>query len=194
MEYPYKIAQRPARLYWTMLSSLVFVAMGVFLLFNQAPDFRAFTVIAAILNIAFFGGGALLLFRQARKSGTALLIDTAGIHDDTTLLRRRLISWEDIRAIRSDSLLGNTFLLIDVHNPEDFIKRMPGGILKKMARDNAEKFGTPVYIPTKHLNIKHEELVNLLQQELEQYRALPEDLRLELKDPLPRELRGGDIS
>lgn len=189
MNYPHKIAKKTSQYYWSLLFCLPWIIMGVFLLFNQAPHMRVFTIVSAIVNLVFFGGGAILVVKQLQKSGSAILVDTTGIHDNVSFLKERSIPWEDILEIRSGSTLGTKYLLIDVRNPEDYINSRSGGIVKSVVRTNANIFGTPIYIPTSILEMPHDEIIRMMQQELKQFRALPDDLLTELSNPIMRDIQ-----
>lgn len=197
MEYPYKIPLDKTRLYTlASICTLLFLA-GLPVLIKGGENFvdgiRPFIMLAFAVNTLLFGSGAFVLFRQARQKEDGLIIDTQGIHDKTTRQHRH-IPWEEVNEIRSLMVSGSPFVMIDVNDPERFIARAGGIIPQRGLRANLKRYGTPVVIQTSNLKMKHEEIVTLLEKELAQYRALPEDLRLELLDPLARELRKLDLS
>jgi hypothetical protein len=129
---------------------------------------------------------------MARRNKAAIRIDTSGLHDYSTGISIGRIDWEDILEFRSESVFGNHFILVDVSHPEDYITRGEGTLAQKSLNANAKKYGSPITILTDNLQMKHGKLLALLQIALTIFRALPDDLRSTLKDPLPREWREGN--
>jgi len=192
MEYPYKIPLDKTRLY-TLASTCTFLFLaGLPILLKGGDNFidaiRPFIMLAFAVNTLLFGSAAFVLFRQALQKEDGLLIDTQGIHDKTTRQHQR-IPWEEVDGIRSVYVSGSPFVMIDVHDPERFIVKAGGIISQRSLRTNLKRYGTPIAIQTSNLKIKHEEIISLLTKELTQYRALPDDLRLKLLDPLARDIQ-----
>lgn len=189
MEYPYRIPLDKTRLYTlAFICAFLFLA-GLPVLLKGGDSFvdgiRPFIMLAFAVNAVLFGSGAFVLFRQARQKEDGLIIDTQGIHDKTTRQHRR-VDWEEIDDIRSELVSGSSFVMVDIHDPERFIAQAAGTIMQRGLRSNLKRFGTPVVIATSNLKLEHGEIIELIMAELKQYRALPEDLRLKLKEPLIR--------
>lgn len=197
MDYPYKIPLHKTRLYImaTVCTVLCLVCLPVIL--SGGDDFvgvlKPMMLLAMWVNAFLFGASAWQLFSKARQAGEGMLIDTVGIHDHIAQ-KSRLISWEDIAGLRSVKVSGGSFILVDVDDPESYIAKAGGLLQRKGLQTNLKRYGTPIAIPTNNLKLGHDEIFVLLEQELRQYRALPPDLRKELKDPLPLILRDTNLS
>lgn len=183
MDYPYKIPLRKTRLYLLAVVALFMSVMGIPILLKGASTFhepyQPYVMALMAINTLFFGGCTVNIFQQARKKDQGLIIDSYGVEIKLHTVHR-MIAWEEITDIRSLKYADAHFILVDVVDPE---KYMTGGSLFRRAwKRNLKKFGTPIAIPTGNLDKKHEEILELLTREFEQYRALPEDLRLELKE------------
>ncbi|MEM9258901.1 MAG: STM3941 family protein [Bacteroidota bacterium] len=183
MDYPYKIPLRKPGLYLLLAVALFLCLMGLPILFKGGSTFseawRPFVLVAMAINTLFFGGGAVYLFHQVLKKNQGLVIDSYGV--EVNLYSAHLtIPWEDITAIRPLKVSETNFILIDVERPEKYITG--SGLLRYSWRKNLKRYGTPIAIPTDNLDKNHEELLKLITQEWEEYRALPDDLRLELKE------------
>lgn len=192
MDYPYKISLNKTRLYTlaSVCTLLFLVSLPVLLRGGDSfvDGIRPLIMLAFAVNALLFGSGAFVLFRQARQREDGLRVDTEGIHDQTTRQHRH-IPWEEVEGIRSVHVSGTPFVMIDVHDPQRFIAGSGGLIQRRNLRANQKRYGTPIAIQTSNLKLKHEEIVRLLENELTQYRALPDDLRLKLLDPLTRDIQ-----
>lgn len=191
MEYPYRIPLNKTRLY-TLASICTFLFLaGLPVLLKGGDNFvdgiRPFIMLAFAINALLFGSGAFVLFRQARQKEDGLIIDTQGIHDKTTRQHRH-INWGEVDDIRSVEISRSSFIMIDVNDPERFIARAAGSLMQKGLRSNLKQYGTPVAIATSNLKMDHEKIMALLTEEFKNYRALPNDLRLKLLDPLSRDI------
>ncbi len=196
MEYPYRIPQHKARLYTlsAICAFLLLVTLPVLLQGGSSfmPDLRPFILLAFGINAVLFAAGAFQLFRQARQAEAGLVIDTVGIHDRTSPYHRT-IRWDQVLDVKSEVISGSNFAVVEVEDPESFVQRAKGLIERRGLSANLKKHGTPIVIPTSNLKLPHKKIMELLAEEFLQYRALPQDLRDELKDPLPRELRKNNL-
>ncbi|TXF90528.1 hypothetical protein FUA23_05360 [Neolewinella aurantiaca] len=192
MNYPIDIGFKKWRIYLLLAATLAFVLLCGWYITGPTegfpfPPWVLMTI--GWVGLLFFSVTLFYIGRMLRRNLPALRIDTTGLHDQTTGTAIGRIGWEDIEGFRSASMLGNHFILVDVSNPEAYLLRGEGQLAQRGLRANHKKYGTPIVIVTNNLKTKHEELLALLQDELKTYRALPEDLRTELREALPGELR-----
>ena len=94
-----------------------------------------------------------LFFLKNKKPEIALIINEDEIttpHSEMKLLGT--IFWKDIFAVGTKNTLTDTFLLVKVENPTDYIQRANSNFkLKQQLRSNLLKYGTPIIISTKGL-------------------------------------------
>ncbi|WP_020571669.1 STM3941 family protein [Neolewinella persica] len=194
MTYPIDVPFKKTRLLFLLLASVGF--MGLCVWYITGPE-RLQGLPVATWVVALVGWIGLIMtmtasffiIRMVRKNKVAIRIDTSGVHDHSTGISIGRIDWEDILEFRSTSVLGNHFILVDVNNPEEYISRGAGTLAQKSLNANFQRYGAPVTISTNNLQMKHEELLALLQNELKGFRALPDDLRLTLKNSVSKEWR-----
>ncbi len=196
MEYPYRIPQNKTRLYAlaAVCTFLFLLSLPVLLQADSLfiPDLRPFVLLAMGINAVLFALGAFQLFRQASQKEEGLTINTVGIHDKTSP-QHRTIPWDEVTTIDAKVIAGNHFVVIGVTDPERFLQRAKGLLQRWGLRSNLKRHGTPIVIPTNNLKLEPHQITALLKQEFLQYRALPEDLRMELKDPIPWSLRENNL-
>lgn len=196
MNYPIDIGFKKWRIYLLLVAALAFVLLCGWYITSPAGDFPFpswVLVSVGWLGLLFFSMAFFYIVRMLRRNQPALRIDTTGLHDRTTGIAVGRIDWEDIEGFRSTSVLGNHFILVDVADAEEYTQRGEGRLAEKALRANHKKHGTPIAIVTNNITMDHDELLSLLEGELKNYRALPDDLREELREPLPRGMRGGEV-
>ena len=196
MDYPYRIPQHKTRLYTlsAICAFLFLVTLPVLINGGSSftPNLRPLILLAFSINAVLFGLGSAQLFRQARQAEEGLVIDTTGIHDKTSP-RHRTIPWDQVVDVKSEVISGSNFAVVEVIDADAFVSRARGFVERRALRTNLKKHGTPIVIPTSNLKLPHKKIMELLAEEFLQYRALPKDLREELKDPLPLSLRDNDL-
>lgn len=96
-----------------------------------------------------------------RKPG--LVIDETGITDNASSVKAGLITWQDIKNIRSVKQHSNQLLLITVANPNKYIDAAHS-LKKPVLQMNINMHGTPVIIPAAALNYNFTELQTVLTQ------------------------------
>lgn len=184
MDYPHQIPIRRGRYALLAVISGLFVALGFFLIFADGPNpVRGgdwFGFITGLLSILFFGACLFTFLYQLRRAGRGgLTIDTAGLHVHH-MARPFRIRWEDIEGFEPLRVATEAFITVYVSNPEEYIAQTPGTLLQKTMRANERVYGSPLSIPISALATDPDDLLDLLNEELADYRALPEDLRVRL--------------
>lgn len=192
MNYPIDIGFKKSRIFFLLAAALVFILLCGWYITAPSEGFPFppwVMVTVGWAGLLFFGVALFYIVRMLRRNQPALQINTTGLYDRTTGVAVGRIDWEDIEGFRSKSVLGNRFILVDVTDPEEYIRRGEGKLAQKALRANFKKYGAPITIGTDNIKIDHDELLTILEGELKNYRALPDDLRMELREALPRELR-----
>ncbi len=65
--------------------------------------------------------------------------------------------------------MSTKFLLIEVKNPEKYIKNAKGGMKARFMKTNMKMYGTPLSITSSTLKYGFNELEKLIQTEFEKY-------------------------
>lgn len=101
-----------------LVGSLGFVAAGIFIL-NHGNSTDSWIGWMAII---FFGSGIPLFGWQLADSRPRLVIDEQGILDRT--LGVGIIPWSEITGAYLRSIQGNSFICLEVLNPERWLERL----------------------------------------------------------------------
>lgn len=161
-----------AKIIVMIATCLVFVCLGVFMILNpdgmQSRRFGPEWIISiGVIGILFFGAIGISIIKKMGEKRTGLVIDQDGIWDNSSGVSAGLIKWPDVLGIRKVQVYGTRFLLIDVRNPEDYIKNATGLLKKNAMKANKNRYGTPISISAGSLRIKFNALEHKL---LEAYR------------------------
>lgn len=164
-----------AKLVFIIIGCLIFVTLGVFMLFNgEEMQTRKFSPIWIMgfggIAILFFGGICVSVIKKMFDKKPGLRIDENGIWDNSSGVSAGLIAWKDVLRIRKINVSGTRFLLIDVQNPEKYIDSAKGGLKKMAMKANTKKYGTPISISANGLRIKFKALEELIARAFKNYR------------------------
>jgi hypothetical protein len=151
-----------------LVGSLVFVAAGSWFL-NSPPKINnplfgnpTFILMVSIAAILFFGLISFFIARKLPDNRPGLIIDNAGLIDNSSGLSAGQVPWTDIEKISVIEINRQKLILLDVKNPQDYIDRQSNGFKKKLMQINYNSYGTPLSISVNSLQIEFNELVRLL--------------------------------
>jgi hypothetical protein len=122
--------------------------------------------IIGIVGIVFFGAVGIYGIRKLFDKKAGLIIDKNGITDTSNATSIGLIEWNDILRIRTKEVMSTKFLLIDIENPEKYIKKAKSGIQAKLMKVNLNMYKTPLSITSNTLKYDFGELEELIKKEL----------------------------
>lgn len=108
------------------LFGLLFMAAGMFLIaigFGQGEDHSVFTGIIGILSLLLGVAGLGIGLRRLLSLAPALILDKKGLTDRTAAFGTGFVAWTDIRRIEPYTLRGQTFIGIELYEPEAFVRR-----------------------------------------------------------------------
>jgi len=153
------------------IGSVVFVVLGLWLIIvhptrNLHPIFMHPSVIIAIgcVTILFFGICAVYLFFALFDNKPGLIISTTGLNDNSSGVAAGIILWSDINNMSVYEIAGQKFVLLFVHNPEEFINRQKSAFRRFLMRRNLNMCGTPLSISSVGLKITFNELLEILNE------------------------------
>ena len=154
--------------------SILFIILGIWLLLN-ADSFQehSFTLLRnplivkgiGILGILFFGATGIFGFKKMFDKKVGLTIDSNGITDNSNASSVGLIEWSDITNIITKQVMSTKFLLINVNDPEKYIRKAKSGMKAKLMRSNMKMYGTPLSITSSTLKYDFKKLEKLMQTE-----------------------------
>lgn len=158
------------KLFLILIGAIVFVALGLW--FVMAPEtfskgpLRSVTVvyIVGVAAIVFFGMAALFVLRKLPDRKPGLVIDESGITDNSSAIAAGHIPWTDIQSLSVFTVQKQSFILFNVHNPQDYIDRQKGMLKKKMMQMNFKMYGSPLALNANGLKIGFDELYKLIME------------------------------
>lgn len=179
MPEPIIITLNKTKLILNLISSLIFVALGVWIL-TARPDVGniIFNIPiikygAGIASVIFFGFGVVVFIRRLTDKEPALVIDDKGIIDNSTAVAAGLIPWEDITHIYTRQVMNQKFIMIGVSNPETYIGRHTSGFKKRIMRTNLKTYGSPISIAANGLKTDFTSLVATLNERWSGFKMAP---------------------
>ena len=111
-----------------------------------------------IIAVLFFGFVFITLIRKVLfDKNLGIIINEKGIFDNSSFVAVGLIKWEDIISIKKSNVGKTSFLLIDVKNPENYIKTS-SKIKSNLLKANYRSYGTPISISSNFINCDFDQL------------------------------------
>ena len=147
-----------------ILGAIFLVAAGVWLFMNadQFPEKNPnFTRLVGMAGVIFFGACAAYGILKLFDSVPGLIVDSKGIFDNSSGISAGLIPWSDIAGFTVGSIRGQSFLSIDVRNPDKYIQRA-SGLKRLLVSLNARYFGSPIHISSNSLKIPFDQLLRIV--------------------------------
>lgn len=112
---------------------------------------------------SFFGLTGIYGIVKLFDPKTGLIINSEGIIDNSNATSIGLIEWKDIYGIRSEQVASKKFIMIDLIEPEKYLKKASNIFKKRLIKTNMEMYGTPISITARTLNFSFNELEKILQ-------------------------------
>lgn len=168
---PITIPLSKGKLFLSALGAFAFVAIGFWFVLAPPTTYSslfspAVTIIIGLIAILFFGGIAILVIRKLFDPRPGLIINEAGISDNSGGLSAGQISWADIEDFSVLQIQRQRLILILVKNPQDYLDRQSNGWKRKLMAMNYRQYGTPISISTNGLKISFDELLEILKHHL----------------------------
>ena len=148
---------------------LVASAIWIFYLSGYEPVYISIWVRSvSLFCIVFFGLCGLYSIKKLFNTHPGLVLDSAGIIDNSSAVSVGRISWQDLEGINITWIQGQRFITLYVTNPQKYLQR--GGFFKRqMNALNYRFYGSPIHISANTLNISFGELIDLVSQYYERY-------------------------
>lgn len=149
---------------------LLFVALGVGLMLTDEPipffpkgfDSALVSNVVGGVAVAFFGLCGVLIGRKLLDHRPGLVIDHAGILDNSSGLSAGAIPWLDILGFYEYTIQGQKMVAVKLRDPEKYIAR-GHSMAQAVRRANYKLCGSPVTFAAGGLQIEHEALLQVLQ-------------------------------
>lgn len=153
-----------------ILGSFGFVAVGYWLFSMNAAAMKGapiddplFIHGVGIVGMVFFSLTGILGIRKLFDKKPGLVLNSAGIIDNSSGLAAGFIPWSEITGAEIYEIRRQKMLMIMVRNPEEFIQR--GNILQRaIVRINSKMCGSPIAISPNTLEINFTKLLSTFEQ------------------------------
>jgi hypothetical protein len=161
---PVIIANSKSKLIKLTLASIVFVSMGLFIVWYQPEVSNTFfnnppvKYGAAIASIIFGLLGLIYFLWKLKDAKPGLIIDASGITDNASAVAAGFIPWKDIKDITLTQVMNQSFIMIIVHDPESYIQRQTSAIKRTLMNLNYKHYASPINITANGLSITLPEL------------------------------------
>lgn len=160
----------------SLIISVIFVLLGLWIILFKPESQSVFNTPiikygAALSCIFFFGWAALALSKKLQQKEAGIVIDEQGITDRSSAAAAGMIHWKDIIGFSTASVMKQSFILVQLQNPEEYINRATGTVRRRSMQYNLKTYGTPVAISANALSCSLAELESVLQKALSEYRS-----------------------
>lgn len=161
----------------SFLGALVFIGLGLWFVILPPKSKHVllgnpiFIYALGASAILFFGYIALLLLRKLADKKPGLTLNKLGIVDNSSAVAMGTIRWEDIEAIEVTQTFNQKFLICIVKNPEVYLNKTSNPLWKKTLKMNYKTYGSPIAISSNALQIKFNNLFELLILKKKEYDA-----------------------
>lgn len=156
-----------------LVGSIAFVMIGLWFVIAPPTISNPFfgnptrLLILGIVAILFFGVLAVFFARKLRDSKPGLVISDLGLTDNSSGVSAGLILWSDIVDLSVIEIQQQKLIMLVVKNPQEYIDRQKSGFKRKLMQMNHNMYGTPLSITSNSLQIKFDELLNILSDRLQ---------------------------
>ena len=163
-----------------LVISILFVLAGAWIFQaktnagNAIFNSEIFRKVVGLLSILMGGLGSYFSSKKLFNSEPGLIVDNDGIVDNSGAVSLGRIPWTDITAIKETVVkaafaTNQKFIIVMLRNPLDYISSQSNSVTRRLLTLNFNKSGSPVHITTNGLQIKHEELRDLLLKRFSEY-------------------------
>ncbi|OHT46854.1 STM3941 family protein [Flavobacterium tructae] len=159
-----------------LILSLLFVTGGIWFFIDSEnlANFRykspIFIKAIGIISILLFGMALFTAIKQLVKNRLLILIDENGINVNPKKTPAQNIEWNNVEAFSELKIQSQKMVVIEVNNPEYWIKNENNAIKRKLIEYNFNNYGSPIVVSAGSMQINHAELVKILNENLEKYK------------------------
>ncbi len=166
-----KIYLSKKKLALLFLACILFLVFGIWGIISPedlvTTTFRNPLIIKVIgiIGVCFFGPSLILIVYKFFDSRPGLIINQAGIIDNSNSANIGLIEWKDIKGFEKIKILSTKILIVYVKQPNKYIARANNFIARKSMQRTYEKYGSPISLASSPLKINFEELEKIITEE-----------------------------
>lgn len=146
------------------LGSLLFSILGALMIltpqyFTHSTDIT-FTKVIGYGCLVFFGLGVALFAIKIFNKKPGLILNKDGITDQTSAIGIGIIQWTDIKSIYLEKVSEQSFIMIEVKNPQQYLQKQKNPIARRAMEINMQLYKTPLHINVSLLTINATDLLD----------------------------------
>ncbi|WP_291285698.1 STM3941 family protein [Flavobacterium sp.] len=126
--------------------------------FRSTSFIKSFGLIASILLFV----SIILIATKTLKNKYGLILTEEGIIDLSSVVSIGLIHWKDIKGIKEKKVMSTEFLLIDLHNPNEYLDKAKNKLVLNLLKSNLSMYGTPIALSSVALQCSFHKLKTML--------------------------------
>lgn len=156
-----------------LILSLGLIALGLWFIIAP-PQVRTSylndadrVTIGAYFCMALGAFSILKISRNFFNNEPMLIIDNAGMTNNTKGATAKYISWADVEKAEIISIRRQSFIIFHVKNPEEYISNQASFLKRKAMQLDHKVFGGPITMNTVGLKISLYKLLDIINEKLE---------------------------
>jgi len=151
------IPQSKKKIILLIVGSLTFVIAG-FYIYQKESDLK----FIGIIDILFFGLIVITAIWRLIQPKAAIIINSRGITDNSTITSVGFIPWNDITSFQQVKVASNNFLVVHVKNPTTYIENSKNILTRQSLKYNYNSLKSPIAIGAAVISVKLHEVEKLL--------------------------------
>lgn len=149
---------------------IIMSLLSIYVLVNGLIETKIFYTIIGIVGTIFFCGSFIFMVKSSLTHKPPLIIGEDGITDMSTVFSVGFIPWEEIKSVYVKKICYERFIGITVHDINTLTKRI--SFLKQVGiKINLFLNYPPVAINLSTADVEFNEVLELVQNRLEEYRG-----------------------
>ena len=168
-----EIPLNKSKLRFLLIASFGFVFIGISFLIipfgmrGLDSGMELFISVTGIICSLFFGFCAFILLKKIGDNSPGMIISEKGFTDNASGVGAGFVPWSDVIRIEERHVVNQSFIMVIVKNPDDYIYRQESFFKKKAMEMNKKFYGSPISISSNTLQISYGELYRLFANHLE---------------------------
>jgi hypothetical protein len=168
IEIPYS----KTKIFFLLLASIGVVTVGIWFLISPPQIDNSYfndpkrITITGYICIFFFGYGIFKISKQFFNNSPQLIIDNGGLTNNMKSAAAKYIAWADVEKAEIVSLRRQSFIIIHVKNPEEYINSQTSFLKRKSMQLDHKLFGGPISMSTVGLKISLNKLLDIINEKI----------------------------
>jgi len=124
--------------------------------------------IIVFTSIPFCGFFIYEIIKRLLEYKLMLIIDEKGLSLSPD--KDEFIKWGNIDGFTEIKEDDTKIIIVQVNNAEEFIEKETNNVRKKIMKNSLKNYGSPFHISVSEMNVKHNTLIKLLNENLVKYK------------------------